>query len=368
MATDLKHTNTVTIAGTELIEAKEYYDKKLEVILNEDTSISQYFEKDTQPYNTGKTFTFRKTTPIVPPTAPLEEGVKPEPNTIGLREYKVSMNPWGDYLEFTDEVKKYAIDDLVSDMTVALGSSAAELLNNRRVIAMTSSRNRWFAGVDNIESASDLATIRESLGGFNLADFPKIKAFFGRMNVKPLEGGDYVVLISPEVEASLLSINKDSNQFTFVELNKNANYKPIYEGEVGRILGFRFVSNRAIVGDDDGIHKCIVLGKYQGKKALIERAVGSGRPEMIFNDLGSAGSNDPLKQKGTTAYKIDAIGFAVRADVACLVYECTPELSFAETYPQSAESGIVSQVNIGGTTGTVASDQVLAQGTKELDE
>lgn len=367
MPTDTKVTNSITLAGTKLIEEKEYYDKKLEVILEDDKALSQYFEQDTQPYNTGKSFTFRKTVPIVPPTAPLEEGVTPDPNKIGLREYKVSMSPWGDWFTFTDEIKKYAIDDVVGDMQIALANSAVELKNNRRYLAMTSSRNRWFAGLDASAVTGTLSSIRGNVKGFTLADFPKIKAFFGRMNVKPFAGGDYVVLVSPEIEADMLSVDKNSTQYTFIELSKNANYKPIYEGEIGKILGFRFVVNRAIT-ESDGVHKCIVLGMYQSKKPLIERAVGSGNPEMIFNDLGSAGSNDPLKQKGTVGYKIDAVGFAVKSDVACLVYECKPTLSFATEYPQEAESLITKQVNIGGTTGEVDPNKTLGQGKSELTD
>ena len=363
--TDTKHANSITLAGTKLIEEKEYYDKKLEVILEDDKSLSQYFEQDTQPYNTGKTFTFRKTVPIVPPTEPLQEGVTPDPNKIGLREYKVAMSPWGDWLTFTDEIKKYAIDDLVGDMQIVLANSAVELKNNRRYLAMTSSRNRWFAGLEASAVTGDLATVRTSVTGFAIADFPKIKAFFGRMNVKPFPGGDFVVLVSPEIEADMLSVKKDSTNYTFIELNKNANYKPIYEGEIGKILGFRFVVSRAVT-ESDGVHKCIVLGMYQSKKPLIERAVGSGKPEMIFNDLGSAGSNDPLKQKGTVGYKIDAVGFAVRSDVACLVYECKPTLSFATSYPTTSESAIVSQVNIAGTTGAVTPSKNLGQGKNEI--
>lgn len=365
MATDTKHANSITLAGTKLIEEKEYYDKNLQVILEEDKSLSQFFEQDTQPYNTGKTFTFRKTIPITPPTAPLEEGVIPDPNKIGLREYKVSMNPWGDYFTFTDEIKKYAIDDIVGDMSDALGNSAVELMNQRRYLAMTSSGNHWFAGLTNEQVTGALTTIRESVGGITISDLPKIKAFLFRMKVKPLPGGDYVFIVSPEIEADMMSPAKNTSQYTFIELTKNANYKPIYEGEIGRILGFRFVVNNAIV-EQDGVHKCIILGMYQGKKALIERAVGSGKPEMIFNDLGSSGANDPLKQKGTVGYKIDAVGFAVRSDVACLVYECKPTLSFDTEYPQQAESLIIKQVNIGGTTGEVTPNKILGQGSEEI--
>ena len=188
MATDTKHANSITLAGTKLIEEKEYYDKNLQVILEEDKSLSQFFEQDTQPYNTGKTFTFRKTIPITPPTAPLEEGVIPDPNKIGLREYKVSMNPWGDYFTFTDEIKKYAIDDIVGDMSDALGNSAVELMNQRRYLAMTSSGNHWFAGLTNEQVTGALTTIRESVGGITISDLPKIKAFLFRMKVKPLPG------------------------------------------------------------------------------------------------------------------------------------------------------------------------------------
>ncbi|MGN1337349.1 MAG: N4-gp56 family major capsid protein [Candidatus Coprovivens sp.] len=355
----------VTFAGTQTIEEKEYYDKQLELIIKDDGGLSEYFESDSQPYNTGKKFTYRKMLPITPPDKPLEEGVVPDPNKIALREYEGSMSPWGDYLVFSDEAKKYTADDLIGSSTTQLGYSATELMNQRRALAMTTSRNRWFAGLDSSQITGTLDDLRVLMTAFDLEDLPKISAYLKKLHVKPYTGTDYVILIPTEIESSLLTLKKSATQYSFIELTKNANYQPVLEGEIGRILGFRFVTN-PYLKVEDGKAKCIILGKYQNKKGLLQKGVGfkpgESKPSMIIKDFGSAGVNDPLNQKASVGYKIDAWTAVVTADQAVLVYECKAEIAFKDEYPDLATTGLIKQVNIGGETGDIKPNASVANG------
>lgn len=362
--------NGITLGGTKTIESKEFYDKQLELIINSDGGLEEYFDVDTQAYNTGKKFTYRKMMPIEPPTKPLEEGVVPDPNKISLREYEASMSPWGDYLLISDEMKKYAIDDLMSDTTEQLGNSAVELMRRQQAKAMLTSRNRWFAGVSDENITGDLATIRSSTTAFNLEDLPKISAYLKHLRVQPWVGTDYVILIPTEVEATLLTLKKSSSQFSFVELTKNSNYEPVVKGEIGKVLGFRFVTT-PYLEVKDGQAQCVILGKFNNKKPLLMKGVGfkpgSSKAQIIVKDFGSAGPNDPINQRASIAYKIDAWTAVVKADQAVLIYECKSDVEFNDKYPIEAESLVKSQVNTGsdGTTGVVTPNKVIGNGLTE---
>lgn len=68
---------------------------------------------------------------------------------------------------------------------------------------------------------------------------------------------------------------------------------------------------------------CMFLGKGAGKRV----AIGSENAEMIINPIGSSGSADPVKQRGSVAWKVNAYTAAITQPSYIWKYYCTSEIT-----------------------------------------
>lgn len=69
------------------------------------------------------------------------------------------------------------------------------------------------------------------------------------------------------------------------------------------------------------VHKVLVIGAG----ALIRTNVdGRDNAKMYVKPLGSAGVLDPINQRQSIGFKIDAVGFGVERNEAVAIYNCIP--------------------------------------------
>lgn len=351
---------TVTAKGyMDDAEAHEFYDRTLKKSVYEEYTLHNYTDVIKLPKNNGKTMVLRKMGKYVTNGAPLVEGQLPkEDEPMAIYEYRVGLNDHGGYITYSDQVDIYSLNSWSTRLQENQGYAVGELLQSKVRDIMYSSTNRWIAGAtafDTLQAARDTATT------LNINDLAKIRAFLKRAKVKPMADGNYLFLISPEVEATVLDLTRDQKQFTFVEL-ANAHQKggQIYSGNsLGTFMGFHFISLDAL-GEISGatgasatsagqaIHGCLILGRYNGEKgAKIVKLEGYGEPKTIIKPLGSAGTNDPLDQKGSIGWKMMGWGGTVLYPEAVLVYECLAEKPATEFDETKREHFI------GGYTGKV---------------
>ena len=343
--TNIISDNTATYAKRmSETDANAYYDKTLKDALYEEYSFEKYFDTVTLPKNNGKTAKFRKSGRYVTNGEPLVEGVMPkEDEPMSTYSYAVSLDDWGGYITFTDQVDIYSLDSGESTrLQRNQGYAVGEMFQLKARDILYSTGNRWFAtplssGADDPSSLvlnGSLEDARQSCGKFNLNDARLIKRFLRRNHVAGYDGKDYVWLISPEIESDLLDLSKNDKKFTFVEIKNYQNGEAIMDGEIGRWNGFRFVVDNGITetatvtvsGATRHIHGTVILGKYRGEKgAKLVKLEGYGEPETIIKPLGSSGTNDALNQKGSIGWKCLGWGGVVLYDEAVLMYECVAD-------------------------------------------
>ena len=329
---------TVTAAGyMNDTEAHEYYDRTLKESIYEELTLDKYCDTITLPKNNGKTMVLRKLGKYVidPEGTALIEGTLPkEDEPMKIYEYRVNLSDHGGYITYSDQLDIYSLNDgWATRLQKNQGRAVGELFENKIKNIMYSTTNRWFAGVEN---PTDMASARANVTGFNLDDLRKIRAFLLRSKVKPYSNGEYLFVVDPEVEADILTLSKTGDKFTFVEL-ANAHQKggQIYNGtDLGSFMGFRFITSSALGEVADGVHGSLVLGKYNGEAGTkLVKLEGYGEPRTILKALGSAGTNDPLDQKGSIAWKCMGWGGTVLYPEAVMVYESTagaPATPFVE--------------------------------------
>ena len=305
----------ITYSGFEGIEDKEFYARNVLQPLREEHILDQFFEKITMPRNHGKTYTYRKYGRIVPRTEKLEEGVLPDPNTMGMTEYSMTIDSYGDWIKYTDESKIFPIDNIVGQLTQEMGYSAKDFFDIKRVEGLEKTKNVWYAGTTGTAATAPGASTK----GIVLEDLNRIHAFFRRNNVKPGADGTYALICPPEAIIPLKSLTKDSTKYTYVEILQGQQSKLIYEGADGKLLGFTFVVSNSIKVENKKAN-CYILGKVRGKWGVAEVNIESEGKEIIHKPLSSGGTENALNQVGSVGWKLHGYGTAVMADEAVVRY------------------------------------------------
>lgn len=312
-------------------EARIYYTDEANEALYEAYTGHKYFDTFTHPKNKGKKGRDTVYEKMITNGSALQEGVLPkEDEPFGKYYIDYTLDSFGGYIWTTPELDLYSLDSGESTrLHRAQINAAGELFQNKVGKILASTTNVFFAGVDNPTS---LATAEEATTEFNLNDFmTKIKPFLTRAKVKGYEGGQYLVILPPEVLANALTTKKNSGEYTLAEIALNLkNPTTLTEGEIGTFNNFKFIEDteglcQQLYTKEDGtaVYGCLVLGRFRGEKgAKIAKLEGYGEMRSIVKDVGSAGANDPIDQRGSLGWRVDGWGGYVKYPQAVLLYEC----------------------------------------------
>lgn len=328
-------TQAVTFGGFKTIEDKQKYERGLIQPSRNESILDQFFEHKKLSKHQGKTISFRKPGRIKPRTEILEEGKIPEPNGFSITEYTTSIQNYGDWIKYSDELAMYSFDNIASVLIEEMGYAFKDFIEGKRYELLKTSKNIWFAGVEKKPAEETMAEYKKAItkNGIVLDDLSKISAFFSRNNVKRGKDNLYVILCAPEVIATLQSLKKSEagESYTYIELNTQLNNEDvIYRGAEGKALGFVFVSSNSITIDEEGYSECIILGKVNGKWGTTDLGLeGIGKPEVHSNGFGSAGTNDPLAQVASIGWK-SVYGGLVTYDEAVMRYIVKTDFNYSE--------------------------------------
>ncbi|WP_057766697.1 N4-gp56 family major capsid protein [Cytobacillus praedii] len=302
-------TNTAGLSPT----MQTYYDKKLLARLLPMLFHLKWAQKRPIPKNGGKTINFRQFTALPLATTALTEGVKPAGNALNMTQKTGTLAQYGDYIEMSDILDLTAIDPVLDETADLLGEQSAQTLD---VIA----RDVLVAGTS-VQYAAGRVSRATIAAGDNLTvdEVRKARRTLKRANVKPLDGGDYVAIIEPGTAYDLQSDPK------WEEVSKYAGGKQIFDGEIGRLYGVRFVETsfaKKFAGAGAAsvdVYATLVFGKDFYGMSDVE---SSGSVKNIIKPHGSAGTADPLNQIATSGWK--AFFTVVRLEeLACVRIEHT---------------------------------------------
>lgn len=290
---------------------------------------------------------FRKAARIIPNANPLEEGKLPAPNNFGILEYRSTLARYGDYIKYSDESTEFPIDDLHAAIVTEMGYAFKDFLEAKRIELMYTSKNQWYAG-----GAENKAGITAK--GIDLADLPKMTAFFARNNVTAAKDNYYVMMIPPEALIDLQSLTKDNTKFTYVEIVKDLQSAEVfYRGAEGKMFRFLFVVSNSIHVDEEGYAKCIALGKVRGEWGTEEVSLeGANLPELINKGLESGGVENALNQVGSIGWKVHGWGGIVAHEEAVAIYTIKLSENEYAAWDDENRTGAVKKVDFVAGTGT----------------
>lgn len=297
------NTNVTTDSGLSA-ENKTFYDKALIQEASPNLIHDQFGQKRPIPKGSGKKVEFRKYASLPKATTPLTEGVTPDGKKLNVSIVEAEVAQYGDYVALSDILDLTAIDNNVLEATKACGRQAGLTLDTITRNVLQSGTNVFYCPKVAADGTITEVTDRSAMDGTCklTVDVVKRVVAFLRASNAPKINGDYVAIIHPYVAYDLMS---DPH---WEEAHKYAKPENIFEGEIGRIAGVRFVetSEAAIYTGTENdcptglaVFGCLFLA--DGAYGVTE--ITGGGLQTIVKQLGSAGTADPLDQRSTVGWK-----------------------------------------------------------------
>jgi len=275
-------------------EQKTFYDRVLLERLLPELVHGKWGQKKSAPKNEGDTINFRRFNSLAAATTPLTEGVTPTGNSLSITTITATVQQYGDYIEISDKISLVGIDPVLTETVQLLGEQSGLTFDTIVRDVLASGTNVQYAGgktARNLITSSDIVTATE---------IKKAVRTLRRNNVKPIVNNAYIGIIHPDVEYDIMS------DPAWIDVSKYAASEQIFDGEVGKLFGVKFVRTanaKKFPGAGSGgidVYATLIIGR--DAYGIVDIA-GSSKPEVIVKPLGSAGSADPLNQRQTAGWK-----------------------------------------------------------------
>lgn len=284
------NTNVTTDSGLS-VENKTHYDMTLIDEAAPNLIHDQFGQKKPIPKGGGKEIEFRKFASLPKATTPLTEGVTPDGKKLSATSIKAEVSQYGDYVVMSDILDLTAIDPVVVEATKVCGRQAGLTLDTITRNILHSGTNVFYAP----KADGTAVTSRANLDGTCklTVDVVRRVAAILKANNAPKINGSYVAVIHPYAAYDLMN----DKEWQYPHQYKDT--ENIYEGEIGKIAGVRFVETSEAKIYDGGVFGTLFIA--DGAYGVTE--ITGGGLETIVKQLGSAGVADPLNQRSSVGWK-----------------------------------------------------------------
>ena len=307
--TSLQHfadnpTVNVTTDSKLSAENKTFYDRALVEEAGPNLIHGQFGQKRPIPKNGGKRIQFRRYASLPKALKPLTEGVTPEGRKLSATAVEAEVNQYGDFVCLSDVLDLTAMDNNVLEATKAVGRQAGLTLDTITRNVLQSGTNVFYCPKVGANGVQTPVTDRSGLDKtctLTVDVVKKVAAMLKAANAPKIDG-DYVCILHPYVAYDIMSDPR------WEEMHKYTTPENMYQGEIGRIAGVRFVetSEAAVYKGTENscptglaVFGCLFIA--QGAYGVTE--VTGGGLQTIIKQLGSAGTADPLDQRSTVGWK-----------------------------------------------------------------
>lgn len=284
------NTNVTTDSGLS-VENKTHYDMTLIDEAAPHLVHDQFAQKKPIPKNGGKKIEFRKFASLPKALTPLTEGVTPDGKKLSASAIEAEVSQYGDYVVMSDILDMTTIDPIVVEATKQCGRQAGLTLDTITRNILHSGTNVYYAPKAD-GTAVDSRSALDNTCVLTVDVVRRVAAILKKNNAPKIDGS-YVAIIHPYAAYDLMN----DKEWQYPHQYKDTDN--LYEGEIGKIAGVRFVETSEAKIYEGGVFGSLFIA--EGAYGTTE--ITGGGLETIIKQLGSAGSADPLNQRSSVGWK-----------------------------------------------------------------
>ena len=287
-------TGTVGNAGNVAADLITYMSARLLEVAELNMVLDQFGEKVPLPSNSSKTIRFVREEKLSVSASPtqLTEGVPPDAVGITLNQFEATAEQYGVVIRISDLAELTARHNIVERTIYVLGLQAAETYDQLIYNVLDAATNVYRPNA----RAADTSLLASDLVGYN--DLIELDAILNGVGARPFEGGEYVLITSPQPYAGMLKDPdfKASNQFKAPE--------KIWNAEVAVLGGFRVVRSNApgfastaqtTSGATSTVYSSFALGRFAYQISDLQN--------LRVYVIAPGGQSDPLQQNRKIGWK-----------------------------------------------------------------
>lgn len=310
MADPLNTTSTVIPA------VQEFYDRNLLENLRALLVLDRWGQVRPLSRAHGNRIKFRRANTLAVATTPLVEGVTPSGGSFTYSDITEVVKQYGAWLPLTDLVDLMNVDNVIVDMTTEQGYQAGETIEELRRDVIVAGTNVIYANgasraaVNTIIAVGDFKTAVRFLENQKAMRFTQL--------IKPATGINTEAVAPsfwgwchPDIRPTIRAMTG------FIDVKDYSNNQSVVEGEIGSVEEVRVVSttkgkiwtgggtsggsNVKETGGDADIYATMIFARNAYGLIPLDT---QGEVRSIIKSIGSAGSSDPLDQRGSVAWKV----------------------------------------------------------------
>jgi len=281
-------------------EVRTYFDRLLLTLARPYYIYDMFGQKRTIPLNSGDQMIFRRYSTLSAATVPLQDGTTPPGDSLSVTDFSTQIKWYGNFCVITDQVQFTVQDRVLNEATRVLSLQLGLTIDNliRNMMVSTAS-SIWCSNGVNGKTPTEITTpdIKTAVRALRLGN--------ARLMTKPIPGENRFAT-SP-VRSSywgFMDVTIQNDLEACADFLSAANYpNPMdaLEAEWGSTNNIRWLLSTA--GYNNGAATPVWNNIILGQEAYGVVRLGSKEAEFLVKPLGSAGTSDPLNQRGSVGYK-----------------------------------------------------------------
>jgi len=279
---------------------REYYDRLLLMTAYPQLIHTKFAQKRILPEKMGDTIVFRRYARLATVPIPLSDGITPPGAPLSATDIKARVDFYGNFVTITNQVELTVEDRVLNESSRLLAQNLAQTMDEvtRDVLASTSSVLQCSNGVNgNTPTELTKADIDSAVQTLLNNDAEMISEVvvgrdaFGTAPVRPAFWAYIDTALLDDLEAV-------SN---FIHSANYPNQQSVLDAEWGATGNVRWLYTS--VGSVSAASPAVYNNFIIGKEAYAVVHLGSETGEFYVEPLGSAGSADPLHQRGSVGWQ-----------------------------------------------------------------
>lgn len=291
---------TITTVSVLPPAVRDYYDRLLLMTAYPKLIHTKFAQRRQLPRKMGDTIVFRRYNRLATVPIPLQDGVTPPGTALSTQDLKARVDFYGNFVTLTNQVEFTVQDRVLNESARLLAQNLGQTMDEvtRDVLASTSSVLQCANGSNGNTPTEinklDLDIAVKTLLGNNAEMISEVITgmdMFGTAPVRPAFWGymDTGLLDDLEQVSNFVSIAQYPSQQTVLDAEW---------GSTGNIR-WLYTSVGSVSSASPAVYNNFIIGKEA--YAVVHLGVESG--EFYIEPLGSAGSADPLHQRGTVGWQ-----------------------------------------------------------------